>query len=215
LPVTKDSLLKAMEELKKTSVKRNFKQAVELIVKLRDVDLKKSESRISEQVEMPNNMGKPVKVCVIASGDLGVRAKKAGADLVIGREELDKLGKDKKAIRKLSREFDYFVAEAPLMPVIGKTIGSKLGPKGKMPTPVPPSAPIEDVLERHRRMVRLRVRDQPVIQCRVGIEDMPDEKIIENIQAVITKIEGKFERGSKNIGSIILKTSMGPPIKVM
>jgi large subunit ribosomal protein L1 len=208
-----ESLLKSIEELRRTLVKRNFKQAIELILKLKDIDVKKPENRISEQIELPNAINKPVKVCVIASGDLAIRAGRSGADIVIGREELEKLGKDKKAARKLAEEYDHFIAEATLMPVVGKTVGPMLGPRNKMPTPVPPSAPIGEIIERHKRTVRIRIKDQPIIQCRVATEDMPDEKIAENIQAVVARVESKLERGLKNIDSIMLKTAMGPIVK--
>ncbi|MEM3061285.1 MAG: 50S ribosomal protein L1, partial [Candidatus Bathyarchaeia archaeon] len=109
---------------------------------------------------------------------------------------------------------DFFIAEAPLMPLIGKTIGPILGPRGKMPTPVSLNASIDDVIKRHRRMVRIKTKDQLQIQCMIATEDMPDEEIMENIQAVISKVESKLEKGFKNIAGVILKTSMGPPIKV-
>jgi len=213
LPLAKEDLLNSVEELRKVSPKSKFAQSVELVMKLRELDLKKSESRLNETIELPNPLGKTVKVCVLASGDLALRAKKE-ADLILTREDLEKITKDKKAVRKLANDYDHFIAEAPLMPLVGKTIGSVLGPRGKMPTPVPPTAPIEDLVKRHRKMIRVRVRDQPAIRCRVATEDMPDDKIIENVQAVYAGIEGKLERGSKNVGNLILKTTMGPPVNV-
>ena len=214
MPISKENVLKAVQEMKKSSPKRNFKQSVELIVSLRDFEVKKSESRITETMELPNPLEKPVKGCVIATGDLAVRAKAAGADLVLGREDLDKLSKDKKSAKKIASDYNFFIAEAPLMPLIGKTVGAFLGPRGKMPTPVPPSAPIDEIIKRHRKLVRIRVRDHPMIQCRVGTEDMADEKIVENIQTVIGGVEAKLERGPRNIASIALKTAMGEPIKI-
>lgn len=213
MPLAKENLLKSLEELRKTSPKRKFVQSVEFVMKLREVDLKKPESRINEAIELPNPLGKAVKICVMAGGDLALRAKKE-ADMIVGKDDLEKMAKDKKTMRKLANEYDHFIAEAPLMPTVGKTIGSILGPRGKMPTPVPPTAPIEELVKRQRRIVRVRVRDQAAIRCRVATEDMPDDKIIENIQTAYSGIEAKLERGSKNVGKLILKTTMGPPIKV-
>ena len=214
MPLAKDQLLTALGGLRKPEAKREFTQSVELIVKLREIDLKKPENRINESIELPNSLDKETKVCIIAGGDLGTRARAALADLVLAREDLDRLGKDKKETRKLASEYDFFIAEAPLMPLVGKTIGSILGPKGKMPTPVPPNAPIDQIIKSHRRLVRVRVRDQPVVQCRVGTEKMPDEKIAENAQAVFSRIEAKLERGAKNIGQVLIKTTMGEPVRV-
>ncbi len=214
MPLAKDQLLTALAGLRKPDAKHGFTHSVELIVKLREIDLKKPENRLNESVELPNSLGKETKICVIAGGDLATRARAGQADLVMGREDLDKLGKDKKATRKLASEYDYFIAEAPMMPLVGKTIGPILGPKGKMPTPVPPTAPIDQIVQSHRKLIRIRVRDQPVVQCRVGTEKMPDDKIAENAQAVFNRIEAKLERGAKNISQVLVKTTMGEPVKV-
>jgi large subunit ribosomal protein L1 len=214
LPLAKDQLLIALAGLRKPDAKHGFTHSVELIVKLREIDLKKPENRLNESVELPNSLGKETKICVIAGGDLATRAKAGQADLVMGREDLDKLGKDKKATRKLASEYDYFIAEAPMMPLVGKTIGPILGPKGKMPTPVPPTAPIDQVVQSHRKLIRIRVRDQPVVQCRIGTEKMPDDKIAENAQAVFNRVEAKLERGAKNISQVLVKTTMGEPVRV-
>lgn len=214
MPLPKDQLLAALGGLRKPDAKHAFVQSVELIVKLRDIDLKKPENRLNESVELPNPLDKETKICVIAGGDLATRAKAGQADLVLAREDLDKLGKDKKATRKLVSEYEYFIAEAPLMPLVGKTIGPILGPRGKMPTPVPPNAPIDQIVNSHRKLIRVRVRDQPVVQCRIGTEKMPDGKIAENAQAVLSRIEAKLERGTKNIGQVLVKTTMGKPVKV-
>jgi large subunit ribosomal protein L1 len=214
LPLAKDDIGRALGELRKNLVKRKFPQSIDLVVKLREVDLKKPENRINEAIALPNPPDKSLKICVIASGDLATRAKDAGADMLISRQDLENLGKDKKAARKLAVNYDFFIAEAPLMPLVGRGLGSFLGPRGKMPTPVPPNAPIEQVVSNHRKMVRVRMREQPVLQCRVGTENMPDDKLVENIQTVVSRVEQKLERGFKNIGEILLKATMSKPVKV-
>ena len=215
MPVSKDAIAKAVADMKGKSEKRKFNQTVELAVKLRELDLHKPEARINESLELPTPARKDVKVAVIAGGDLAIRAKNAGADLVIGREDLDKLGREKKEARKIAQSYDFFVAEAPLMPQVGKSLGQMLGPRGKMPTPVPPTAPIDEIIKRQRRNVRLKMKDQPVIQVRVGTEDMADDVLVQNIQTVISRLEARLEKGSKNISSVAVKTTMGPLVKVV
>lgn len=214
MPVTKEALVKAVKALKE-SPKRRFLQSVELLMSLQDIDLRKPESRINELIELPHPINKPVKVCVFATGDLASRAKKGGADLVLDKSDIEGLAKDKKSARKLAREYEHFLAEAPLMPLIGRSLGALLGPRGKMPIPVPPNAPIEDMIKRYKKTVRVRVRDQPAVRCRIATEDMDDEKIAENAMAVISAIEGKLEKRSKNVRSIFLKKTMGPPVKIL
>lgn len=208
------NILQTIKEMKEKSKKRNFVQSIELLINLRDIDPKKPEGKIQEAIELPHPIGKLGKICVIASGELALKARKAGADLVIERNELEALGGDKKKQKDLVEACDAFIAEAPLMPIIGKVLGATLGPKGKMPTPVPPNANIAAEIDKRRKTVQVRLRGQPILQCIVGTEDMGDKEIAENVLTVIRRIEGKLKRGIKNVRSISLKTSMGAPVKV-
>jgi len=208
------ALIESVKEAKSKTEKKKFTQSVELIINLRDIDMKKPESKIQESIELPYAVGKQSKICVIATGELALKARKAGADLVIERAELEALAGDKKRQKTLVDEYDYFISEAPLMPTVGRVLGAVLGPKGRMPTPVAPTANIADIIEKQRKIVQIRLRGQPVLQCRIGTEDMPDEQIAENIETVIRRLEGKLKRGLKNIRSIIIKTAMGPPTKM-
>jgi len=208
------NVIRTVKEMKEKSKKRNFIQSVELLINLRDIDPKKPEGKIQEAIELPYPVEKLGKICVIASGELALKAKKAGADLVIERNELEALAGDKKKQKSLVDTYDAFIAEAPLMPLIGKVLGATLGPKGKMPTPVPPIVNIAEQIEKHRKTVQVRLRGQPILQCIVGTEEMGDKEIAENVLTVIRRIEGKLKRGIKNIRSISLKTSMGSPVKM-
>ena len=180
---------------------------------LQDIDIKKPENRINELIELPHVSSKSVKVAVFATGDLALRAKDAGAE-VFNKETLAGLVNDRKKARKLVRGIDFFIAEASLMPLIGRVLGPILGPRGGMPTPVPPTAPIDSLIERRKKTVQLRIRNQPSAQCKVGSEDMDNEAIANNIQTVISRIERKFEKGLRNIRGMYIKTTMGSPIKL-
>ncbi|MBE0519596.1 50S ribosomal protein L1 [Candidatus Bathyarchaeota archaeon] len=215
MPLDQKTIITAIKEAKEKSKKRNFTQSVELILNLKDIDMKSPEGRIQERIELPHpSPEKPNKICVIATGELALKAKRAKADLVIGKDELGTLAGRKKDLRKIANEYNFFMAEAPLMPRVGKTLGPALGPRGKMPVPVPPTADISDLIKRYRKMVFVRMRNQPVIRCRVGTESMKEEEIAENVQTVLRTIEGKLKRGTKNIKTVYLKTSMGKPVKI-
>jgi large subunit ribosomal protein L1 len=175
--------------------------------------MKKPEGRIQERIELPHSVGKQMQVCVIARGEMAMKAKKAGAT-VLEAANLEALVGDKKKQKDVAKKYDLFIAEAPMMPLVGKSLGASLGPRGKMPTPVPPNANIEEQIKRHQKLVLVRMRGQPVIQCRVGSETMTDEQIAENVQVIVRRIEGKLKRGIKNFKSVYLKTSMGNSVKV-
>ncbi|MFQ6077193.1 MAG: 50S ribosomal protein L1 [Candidatus Bathyarchaeia archaeon] len=208
------AIVGAIDAAKKDSKKRGFEQSIELIVVLQGIDLKKPENRINELVELPHPPGKEVRIGVFATGDMALRAKNAGVNVVMGRDDLEKMAGDKKTAKNLAKNTDYFIAEAPLMPLVGKSLGPILGPKGKMPTPVPPTAPMDAMVERLLRTVRIRMMDQPNIQCAVGTEDMPSERVAENVQAVITAIGRKVPGGMRSVRKAFIKTTMGPRVKI-
>lgn len=214
MPLDQKTLLEAVKEAKQKSGERNFNQSVELILNLREIDMKSSEGKIQEIVELPHEPQKINKIVVIASGELALKAKRANADLVIERTELDGLAGKKRELRKIANTYDVFIAEAPLMPLVGKTLGPVLGPRGKMPIPVPPTADIANLMEKYRKTVIVRMRNQPIVQCRIGTAEMKEEEIVENIQTVITTMEGKLKKGIKNIKVAYVKTSMGTPVKI-
>jgi large subunit ribosomal protein L1 len=89
-----------------------------------------------------------------------------------------------------------------------------LGPRGKVPVPVPPNADITAFINRYKSAVMLRVKDQPQVMCRVGTEDMDVNEIVENIYKVLGTLEGKLPNPRNNIARIIVKTTMGPPVEV-
>lgn len=215
MSIERKNIIAAIKEVRKNSKKRNFTQSIELVVNLREIDMKSSEGRIRERIELPHALDeRPNKICVVATGERALKAKRAKADFVISRNELMELGGRKKDLRKIANLYDFFLAEAPLMPSVGKILGPVLGPRGKMPEPVPLSADITEIIKKHRKMVSIRTRNQPLLQCSVGTETMKEEEVAENVQAVLTSVQRKLKRGIKNIRTIYLKTTMGPSVKV-
>jgi large subunit ribosomal protein L1 len=215
MPLDQKAILDAVKQAKEKSGNRKFDQSIELVLNLKDIDMKGAESKLQELMELPYSLSeKANKICVIGSGELALKARKANADLVIERAELDDLAGKKRNLRKLANDYDFFIAEAPLMPSVGKILGPVLGPRGKMPMPVPPSADIAGLIAKHRKTIVLRMRAQPIVQCRVGMQSMKEEEIAENVQAVLRVLEGKLKKGIKNVRNAYIKTAMGTPVKI-
>lgn len=196
---------KALEGAKK----RNFVETVELAINLKDIDLAVPKNRITEDIILPNGRGKAVRICVIGGGELALKAKDV-ADLVITPEELQAIADDKKQAKKIANTTDYFIAEAPLMSVVGKRLGTVLGPRGKMPKPIPPGADPSGMIDNLRKTVSVRTKDRITFHAPVGTADMPVEQIAENIDALLKRVELKLEKGVMNISSSYVKTTMGP-----
>ncbi len=201
---------KALEGAKK----RNFVETVELAINLRDVDLSIPKNRIQEDIVLPAGRGKKLRICVIGGGELALKAKDV-ADLVISPEELGTLADDRKQAKKIANSIDYFIAEAPLMAVVGKRLGTVLGPRGKMPKPIAPGADPTPMIDALRKSVTIRTKDRKTFHVSVGTVEMKAEDIAENIDIILKRVEGRLEKGSHNIASVYVKTSMGPSERVM
>lgn len=214
MPLDKKTLLTAIKEVKSKSKERKFTQSVDLILDIKELDMKAPEGRIQQIVELPHVTGKPNKICVFATGELAFKAKASSADIVIEKADLESLIGKKNALRKLGNTYDVFISETPLMALVGRTFGPVLGPRGKLPIPVPPNVNIKEEIEKHRKTVRIRMRNQPIIQVQIGTEDMKDEDLVDNILAVLRFLDGKLKRGLKNIKFLFIKTSMGTPVKI-
>ena len=90
---------------------------------------------------------------------MGIKAKNAKADMVMNEDEVTTLSADKKKSKNMINKYDFFLADTKLMPTVGKKLGQLLGPRGKMPTPVPFNAPIESFLNRFKSSIRVRVKN--------------------------------------------------------
>jgi large subunit ribosomal protein L1 len=206
-----DNLLKYMLKNARDGItKRNFSQSAELTLILKDIDIKKGFS-INEVINLPSKITKNSSVCVFASGDMGMRARKAQVDRVIEPEELDRLGTNKKDARKVVKAYDFFLADTTLMPRVGRSLGQFMGPKGKMPSPLPYGAPIENITERFRGSVRARAKNQLNVSAKIGDEKMEDDLLVNNALAVISAVEKKLPQGDKNIHNAIIKFTMSKP----
>ena len=111
-------IIDAVKEAKEQAKPRNFTQSIDVIINLKDLDVRKPENRFSEEVALPNGRGKEIKIGVIADGELALAAKNAGVDVVISKEDLQEFGKDIKAAKKVVNSVDSFIAQADMMPLV-------------------------------------------------------------------------------------------------
>jgi large subunit ribosomal protein L1 len=206
--------IKVVKEALESSKPRKFTESVDMAVNLRDIDLSIPKNRVDDEILLPKGRGKAVKIAVFGSGELAVKAKNV-ADLVITPEEIDDLADDKKQAKKMANEHVFFIAEAPLMPTIGKKLGVVLGPRGKMPKPIPPSADPAPLINNLRKTVRIRSKDRRTFHAPIGTRDMSPEDLAENVDVIMKRLVGKLIRGKLNIQSVYIKTTMGKAVRLM
>ena len=213
----KEQINAAIAKARDISEKRNFKQSFDLIINLKGLDLKKPEHQVDAFITLPHSRGKKVKVCALVAAELAEQAKNV-CDSVIMSDSFERY-KDKKEVRKIANSFDFFIAQANIMPKVATAFGRVFGPRGKMPNPksgsvVPPNANLKPLYEKLQKTVRANAKTAPLVQCPIGTEDMSSNEIADNALTVYNSLLQALPNEKHNIKDIYIKLTMGKPVKV-
>jgi large subunit ribosomal protein L1 len=211
----KKKIIESIKQAREKSKERKFSQSFDLIVNLKEFDVKK-ESKVEDFITLPNGRGKSAKVCALVGQEMKNNVK--ACDEVVFTDNFDTY-KDSRKVRKLARKYDFFIGQANIMPQLAQVFGKYFGPIGKMPNPkggqiVPPNLNLDSLVQKLKSTSKIVVSKIPVASCRVGDEKMDDEKLAENIIFAIDHIENSLPRKKANIKNIIIKTTMGAPLKI-
>lgn len=204
----KKELEKALTELRKDK-ERKFDQTVDLIINLQKFDAKKNQINIF--VNVPFKI-KEKKICAFLESQ--------NKELETITPEQFKKYSDKKALKKLVKSFDFFIAQSSLMPKVATTFGRILGPAGKMPSPQLGILPdvnereINEIKKKINNSVRIRIKESS-IKLAIGKQSMKDGEIIENIITVYNSVLKAVPKDKENIKNIELKFTMTKPQKIM
>ena len=192
---------------------RKFVESLDIAFTIKDVDLKNPNNRIQEEIRLPSGRGKELKIAMFAASDAAQKAKAAGIH-VIDPSEIEELGKNKGGAKKLANSFDYFLSEVPHMGLIGRYLGVVLGPRGKMPRPVPPVVDPAVIANGLKSTTVIKSRDKVTFQASFGTRAQSHEELLKNAMEVYTRVTSRLERGIGNIRSLYIKTSMGPATRI-
>jgi large subunit ribosomal protein L1 len=214
----KELILKTLKILRDSAPKRNFKQSIDLIINLKDLDLKKPDHKVDTYLQLHFSRGKQIKICGLIGPELLATAK-ANLDSFVMSDEFPKYAADKKKLKALATSHNFFISQANIMPQVAQTFGKVLGSRGKMPNPkagcvVPPNANLQPLVEKLKKTVRIKIDTTPVYQVPVGIEDMKDEEIVDNVMTIYNTLIHALPNEVHNIKNIYLKFTMSTPVKV-
>ena len=212
--VQREQVQKTVVEMRENTKERKFRESVDLSLTVtKDTDLKDSSKRFRIDVIMPH-IGEPEKVCVIAEGQSALAARETGAT-VLEPKDLEALTGNTKEIRKLAQDHDFFLATRPLVVQSVRVLRKLLAPRGKLPIAVSPES--EEMLRSvadYQRTMKIQLRKAPVLHTKVGMRDMPEDQLVDNIVFIIGEVAKKLDRGEDNIRSLHVKTTMGPAFKI-
>ena len=212
----KNQVTQTLKKAKGNSPKRNFTQSIDLIVNLKDIDLKKTEQSINLFHTLHYSKGKKAKICALVGPELLTQAKEV-CDLAISVDEFPKYKKAE--TKKLATDYDFFIAQATIMPKLAQTFGRVFGPKGKMPNPkagcvVPPNANLKPLYDRLQNTIKLQTKNDAIIQTIVGNEKMNEEEVIDNIMTTYADLVNHLPNGENNIKNALIKLTMGKPFQI-
>jgi len=215
--MNKNIILNSIKKLRETSKKRNFTQTIDLIINLKGLDIKKPDEKIDLYIALPHKKGKEPKICAFVDNELSKQSNET-FDKTILKEDFSKYSKV--AIKKLAKEFKFFIAQANIMPQVAQNFGKILGPKQKMPNPkagqiVPPTIPnLQSIKEKLSKTVHLITRNEALVRTAIGTENMKDEEIADNIFSIYNAIIHILPQEKNNIKSILIKFTMGPSVEI-
>ncbi len=202
-----EQLKNALVELRKNK-ERKFDQTLDLIINLQKFNVKKNSINIFFSV--------PYKI----------KEKTVGAFLEVKHKDVDtitadqfKKYKDKKELKKLVKKYDFFIAQASLMPKVATTFGRILGPTGKMPSPQMgimmnvDDKIIAELKTKINNSIKIRTKEASV-KIPIGKKSMKDEELIENILTIYNRIVKELPRKKENIKNVELKFTMTKPEKI-
>ena len=215
-------ILEALKEVRSKSPERNFTEAVELHIGFKDIDLRRPENRLRFNLLLPHYVSSKDKIGVFADDPhipaLRELAEKSEDNItIIDKVRLEELKSNLKLAKKLVRNHRIFLSSSTFMSNIGKFFGRMikiLNPRNKMPIPIPINEDPAEAIESAKRTLQIRLHKVPVINIKVGDIKMTDEELAENIVAVLEAIKNRMPKGWRNIKSIHIKTTMGPPVKI-
>ncbi len=201
----------AVEEAVENSEDRNFTESIDLIINFRDLDLTDPNNRFNEDLKLPYQADDNIKVAVIGESIIN---NAENADRIIDKDELENMFDNPDEAKDLAEEYSFLIAEAPMMPKIGQQLGQVFGPRNMMPDPMPPGSDPSDKIEDLRNTVTLRLREDPLLQVKVGNESQDEDEVSSNAESVYNFILERLPQGNNNVKSVLLKTTMGSPSEV-
>jgi large subunit ribosomal protein L1 len=199
----------AIENAVEDSKERDFNESIDMIINFRGLDLSDPSNRISDEVKLPNKADDTIKIAVI-----GDSLNEDAADRKVSEDELEDMFDNPNDAKKLAEDFDFLIAEAPLMPKIGQQLGQVFGPRNMMPDPMPPGTDPTEEIEDLRNTVRINVKEQPLLQIKIGKKDYEADSVARNASTVYEFVTENLPDSDNNIKNVMIKTTMGPSVEV-
>ncbi|PFH59074.1 hypothetical protein XA68_12839 [Ophiocordyceps unilateralis] len=189
--------------------RRNFVETIELQVTLKNYDTSR-DKRFNGTLKLPHCPKPNKKICILGDQHDLDRAKHGGVD-AMSADDLKKLNKNKKLIKKLAHKYDAFVASDALIKQIPRLLGPGLSKAGKFPTPVSHAEDLSLKINDVKSTIRFQLKKVLVLNVMVGNVSMTVDQVVQNLTLAISFLLSLLKKAWSNVGGIVCKASMSPP----
>lgn len=196
----------------KKGKKRNFLETVEAQITLKNYDPVR-DKRFSGTFKLPAIPRPKLKCCVLGNAAHCEQADRIGVEHM-SVEDLKKLNKNKKLVKKLAKRYDFFLASANLIKQIPRLLGPGLTKAGKFPTLLGPSDDMQEKIDEIKATIKFQMKKVMCLNVAVGNVEMDKKDILVNTQLAANFLASLLKKQWQNIGQIYIKTTMGPAIQV-
>lgn len=188
--------------------KRNFVETIEMQVTLKNYDPQR-EKRFSGTFKLPSVPRPNLKCCVLGNAAHCEQADRIGVDSM-SVEDLKKLNKNKKLVKKLAKKYDFFIASANMIKMVPRLLGPGLTKAGKFPTLLPPSDDMQEKIDEIKATIKFQMKKVMTMNVAVGNVTLTKKENTVNVQLAANFLASLLKKQWQNIGVIYIKSSMGP-----
>jgi len=205
-----ETITKGGEELK--GKKRNFTESIEIQITLKNYDPQR-DKRFSGTFRLPTVPRPKLKCCMLGNAAHCEQADRIGVDHM-SVEDLKKLNKNKKLVKKLAKRYDFFLASDNMLRQIPRLLGPGLTKAGKFPTLLGGSDDMQEKIDEVKSTIKFQMKKVMCLNVAVGNVDMDKQEIIVNVQLAANFLASLLKKQWQNIGQMYVKSTMGPAIQI-
>merc|ERR1712228_541031 len=208
--VSRDTLYETVATVLKHSQekKRKFTETVDLQIGLKNYDPQK-DKRFSGTVKLKHVPRPKFKVCLLGDQQHCDQAKSLGLDCM-SADDLKKLNKDKKKVKKLAKSFDAFIASDTLIKQIPSLLGPGLNKAGKFPTLVTHNDDLRQKVDDLKATIKFQMKKVLCLSVAVGNVAMSEDELVQNVHLAMNFLVSLLKKHWQNVKSLHIKSTMGP-----
>ncbi|KAI9033155.1 60S ribosomal protein I1-a [Hyaloraphidium curvatum] len=203
--------VREVQKFSKEEKVRKFQETVELQIGLKNYDPQR-DKRFSGTVRLPTVPRPKLTVCILGDAKHCDEAKELGLDHMTV-DDLKKLNKNKKLIKKLAKKYDAFLASEALIKQIPRLLGPGLSKAGKFPTPITHADDINAKVDELRATIKFQLKKVLCLGVAVGHVGMTEDQLLSNIMMSINFLVSLLKKNWQNVKSLFIKSTMGKPVR--